>query len=73
MNHDQFHMIVLNKYLKKQQIPTKYLKTVIFSHVVSCDEGRKDGEFNVISGHIFTNIHRKIKTRFFFAISSLTL
>ena len=53
----------------------KYLKTVIFCHspVLSCNEGRVDGEFNSVFGHIFTNIYSKIKTVFYFAISSLTL
>ena len=42
----------------------KYLKTIIFCHspVLSCNEG-----------HIFKNIYSKIKTGFYFAISSLTL
>ena len=53
----------------------KYLKTVILCHspAVSCNEELVDGGFNFISGHIFTNFYRKIKTGFHFAISSLTL
>ena len=53
----------------------KYLKAVIFchSHMLSCNEEQVDGGFNFIFGHIFTNIYSKIKTGFYFAISSMTL
>ena len=41
----------------------KYLITVIFCHspVVSCNEGRVDGEFNFIFGHIFTKFTEKLE------------
>ena len=64
-----------NKGSKKVTKNDKYLKTVIFCHspMVSCNEGWCDGGFNFIFGHIFTNIYRKIKTGFYFTISSLAL